>query len=196
MAPPAGRIGPNAITRMAEAITAALGPQRCAEVFQQAGLADSLQRPPEAMVDEQAVTRLHRVACELLGAACARGVGRDAGCRTGAYLLARRIPRPVQSVLRCLPARAASGVLVAAIARHAWTFAGSAHFAARGSGPVVFSLHDCPLCRGARADQPCCDFYAGCFETLFRRLVHPRTRVRETACAATGAAACCFTVRW
>ena len=48
----AGRIGPNAITRMAEALTAALGPEPTTTLFGAAGLARYLATPPERMVDE------------------------------------------------------------------------------------------------------------------------------------------------
>jgi divinyl protochlorophyllide a 8-vinyl-reductase len=50
----------------------------------------------------------------------------------------------------------------------------------------------CPICRGARADDPICDYYAATFEHLFRALIHPRIEVRETQCQAQGASACVF----
>jgi len=199
-APPAahahGRIGPNAITRVAEALLAEVGSAVRAEIFGRAGLDAYLREAPQQMVDEQEVIGLHHVLRARLAPEQARRVNRDAGARTGAYLLAHRIPRPVQGLLRVLPAPLAARVLVAAIRRHAWTFAGTADFRARGARPVGFTLAGCPLCRGARADGPCCDFYAACFEHLFRALVHERATVRETSCAAAGDEACRFDVRW
>lgn len=53
-----------------------------------------------------------------------------------------------------------------------------------------------PLCRHVRSDEALCDFYAATFEQLFRRLVDPRTQVRETACEAMGAPACRLALRW
>ena len=191
-----GRIGPNAITRTAEALQEELGAQRTGELFALAGLERYLREPPEHMVDETEVTRLQAVLHEQLEAQMARVICRGAGTRTGAYLLARRIPRAVQLLLRALPAPAASAVLLTAIRRNSWTFAGTGRFSARGLGPVTLSLHQCPLCRGAHARTPRCDFYAGCFERLFRTLVHPRSRVTETSCQANGADACRFEVRW
>jgi divinyl protochlorophyllide a 8-vinyl-reductase len=192
----AGRIGPNAITRVAEALQQEFEAGRVAELFGLAGLEEYLHRPPQHMVDEQAVMRLHAVLRTQLPAEQARRISRDAGARTGAYLLAHRIPRPVQRLLRILPARAASRVLAAAITRNAWTFAGTARFSARGGRPARFALTGCPLCRGAQSDAACCDYYAACFEHLFGALVHPRARVRETSCAAAGADACRFEVAW
>jgi len=193
---PPVRIGPNAITRVAEALRHQQGADLLAEVFGRAGLGHYLRCPPQHMVDEGEVVRLHAVLRERLGAAAARRIGRDAGARTGAYLLAHRIPRAARWLLRGLPAGAATRALTTAIGRHAWTFAGSARFAARAGRPVHLVLADCPLCRATRADSACCDFYAACFEHLFRALVHERATVRETACAALGADACRFEVHW
>ncbi len=190
------RIGPNAITRVADALGEQLGAARRAELFGCAGLDRYLLAPPAHMVDESEVTRLHQVLHQQLPPLQARGIGRDAGARTGAYLLQNRIPQPVQAVLRVLPPAAASRLLVRAIRRHAWTFSGSAALRVRAERPVRFTVSDCPLCRATRAAAPCCDYYAACFEQLFRALVHANARVTETACAAAGDDACRFEVHW
>ncbi len=192
----AARIGPNAITRVAEALIVGGGPALAQRVFERAGLAAYLREPPGQMVDESEVTRLHRELRGLLGAPAAAAVAREAGLRTAAYLLAHRIPGPVRAVLRRLPARVAARVLLHAIRRHAWTFAGSGRFEARAGRPVVLTLRDNPLCRGLRADMPVCDFYAATFEGLFRALVHPAACVEEVACEARGDAECRFELRW
>jgi divinyl protochlorophyllide a 8-vinyl-reductase len=87
-------------------------------------------------------------------------------------------------------------VLLAAIARHAWTFAGSGEFNAHVGRCVELTLHHNPLCRGWHSEGPACDFYAATFERLFRALVHPRAQVVEVSCEACGADACRFEVRW
>lgn len=193
----AARIGPNAITRLAEALREAVGEPATAAIFEQAGLARHLQRPPQEMVPETEVMRLHLQVRVALPRATAREVAREAGVRTARYLLTHRIPRLVQVVLRRLPPRLAARVLLVAIARHAWTFAGSGRFAWRvpAHGPVELTLRDNPLCRGMRQLDPACDYYAATFETLFRALVHPRARVLETACEARGEALCRFEVQ-
>jgi hypothetical protein len=68
--------------------------------------------------------------CGARWAEVAAEVARSAGRRTADYLLAHRIPKPVQALLKALPARLAARVLLSAIARHAWTFAGSGVFSA------------------------------------------------------------------
>ncbi len=191
-----GRIGPNAITRVADVLQARIGADDTSALFEHAGLAGYLLRPPQSMVDETEVRRLHGVLREDLGEAEARAVAHDAGLRTADYLLANRIPKPVQMLLKRLPARLAARVLLAAISRHAWTFAGSGRFAARVGRPVVLTLRNNPLCRSLVTAAPACDYYAATFERLFRSLVHPRAEVREITCEACGDFECRFEIHW
>lgn len=188
----AGRIGPNAVTRLAEA----LGDDLAGVVFDAAGLSRRLAEPPRRMVPEGEVIRLHRALRTVLGEADAAVASREAGRLTALYLLAHRIPRPMQWVLRRLPARLAARVLVGAIARHAWTFAGSGRFRAIPGWPLRLEIAGGPIARAAPSDHPVCAYYAATFETLFRALVSPRTTVGEVACAAMGAEACVFELRW
>jgi divinyl protochlorophyllide a 8-vinyl-reductase len=215
------RIGPNAITRLAEALLTLQGEACTARVFAHAGLLARLSQPPEHMIDEAEVMRLHAALRACVGEHEAGRVAEDAGRRTGDYLLARRIPRPVQWLLKCLPARLAARVLLQAVGRHAWTFAGSGRFAihlashieSSSASPVtsrtgshmaghsdgsciVLTLHDNPLCRGVVQDEPACAYYAATFERLFRVLVHPDARVTETECEACGGTHCRFEVRF
>lgn len=190
------RIGPNAIGQVASVLRDELGPAIAARVFHAAGLDRHLLTPPREMVDEREVHALHAALRAELPAGQAVRIARDAGRATADYLLAHRIPRPVQWLLRRLPARAAAGVLMTAIGRHAWTFAGSGAFSARAGRPTRFAIDDCPLCRGEHAASPQCDYYAATFERLFRVLVHRGARVLETHCAARGDDACRFRIDW
>ncbi|MCE2660223.1 MAG: bacteriochlorophyll 4-vinyl reductase [Rubrivivax sp.] len=195
----AGRIGPNAILQVDEAL--AQGPWSAwrVPVFKRAGLQHHLLDPPQQMVPQDEVRRLHLSLRETLGPAVATTVATDAGRRTAAYLLAHRIPRPVQWLLKRLPAHWAAPVLLKAITANAWTFVGTGRFrvlSARGTHPVLLSIEGNPLCVGLQADAPACAFYAATFETLCRALVHPTTAVREWSCEAMGHSACCFELRW
>ena len=192
----AGRIGPNAITRVAEVLPGRVGAAMTLELFAHAGLACYLRQPPQGMVDESEVMRLHAELRRTLGVPMAREVAREAGLRTGDYLLAHRIPKPVQALLKALPAPLAARTLLSAIGGHSWTFAGSGHFSYRTGRPVVLEIRDNPLARGVTAVEPACDFYAATFERLFRVLVHPASSVNETACEACGDEVCRFEVRW
>jgi divinyl protochlorophyllide a 8-vinyl-reductase len=195
-----GLIGPNAITRVAEVLPPRVGSAATWALFDSVGLVHHLRQPPQHMVDEEEVRRLHGALREQLGWDRAGAVARDAGLRTADYLLAHRIPRPVQAVLKKLPARLAARVLLAAISRHAWTFAGSGRFQAhaplRAGAPVVLRIQDNPLCRGVRAQAPACDYYAAVFQRLFQVLVHRASRVHEVACEACGDAECRFEIAW
>lgn len=196
----AGRIGPNAITRVAQVLPGVVGEQATWELFRSAGLAEYLRKPPEQMVLESEVRRLHATLRERLGPEQAARIGRAAGDATGAYLLAHRIPRPAQTVLKRLPGWLSARLLITAMSRHAWTFAGSGRFApqrpAWGARRVVLRIVGNPLCQGQQAESPACSFYSAVFERLFRTLVHPQARARETACEACGAAACEFEITW
>ena len=145
------RIGPNAITRVAEALRQSGPQERVERLFTQAGLAHYLAQPPEKMVDEREVTRLHRVLRDQLGIPAALAIARVAGVRTGDYLLAHRIPRAVQVLLKWLPARLASQILLNAIQRHAWTFAGSGELRVRKAYPPHLAIAGCCICQGALA---------------------------------------------
>lgn len=189
---PAACIGPNAVTRLAEA----LGPARAEAVFRAAGLMHRLREPPGRMVPEADVTALHRAMRERLGEDGAECVSAEAGRLTARYLLAHRIPRPLKTVLRLLPAGIAARVLVGAVGKHAWTFAGSGRFRVLPGRPMRVEITGGPIARAGRAAHPVCAYYAATFETLFAALVSPHTRVTEIACEASGDPACVFELRW
>lgn len=193
--PLTGRIGPNAILQVAQALLEhdETLPSR---VFSTAGLRHHLDTPPERMVDEDEVSRLQQALHAELGTTEARAISRRAGARTGDYLLTHRIPRRIQPILRRMPASWASRVLLHAIGKHSWTFAGSGTFHFSAKYPVSLEIAGCPICRHLHADQPVCDFYAATFEQIFRSLVHPASRCRQLSCAAAGADACVFRIEW
>ncbi|AGA91498.1 bacteriochlorophyll 4-vinyl reductase [Thioflavicoccus mobilis 8321] len=193
---PHGRIGPNAIIRIAEALRNHLGEAGADRVFSAAGLSSYLLTPPEQMVDEGAVSQLHGTLFAELGDEEAKQISWAAGQLTGDYLLAHRIPPAAQRLLRFLPPTAASRVLLKAIGNHAWTFSGTGTFAHAGNHPIEVSIANCPICRQIEATQPVCDFYAGTFERIFKALVSRKTQVHEVACQAAGAPACRFEIRW
>ena len=196
----AGRIGPNAVIRLVEALDAVESRAVTVKVFTAAGLEAYVGAPPEAMVPEDEVTLLHRCLRAEMGLPRAASVSWIAGLRTADYLLANRIPSQAQRVLKLLPRRLAAFVLLKAIGSHAWTFAGSGHFSWRfpwRRGRVLtLTFADCALCREDHAAGPCCQYYAATFERLFRILINADTVVRETACTAAGAEACVFEVRF
>ncbi|MCU0627057.1 MAG: bacteriochlorophyll 4-vinyl reductase [Gemmatimonadaceae bacterium] len=187
------RIGPNAIIQTYHALVAHGDAALAAEV-----LHDATRRTPDtlpgAMVDErEAVAMVHRVR-QVLDDDDAAAVLRDAGVRTARYLLANRIPRLAQGVMRWSPAPLAFRLLAGAMARHAWTFAGSGRFEWVTEPRTMLRIHDCPMCRDVRTSRPLCDYYAATFDTLVRTLVSHELGVREVRCRAMGDACCEFAV--
>jgi divinyl protochlorophyllide a 8-vinyl-reductase len=189
-----GRIGPNAVIRIAEALDAESRSGLARTVFRTARIEEHLAAPPAGMVPEDEVARLMAALFVELGPEAARRVAREAGRRTADYLIANRIPAPARAAFRILPKPIAARLLARSVARHAWTFAGSGRLVLQPGPPLVFEIRNGPLCRYLRTDAPACDYYVGTFERLFGRLVDRRARALEIACAAAGADACRFKV--
>jgi divinyl protochlorophyllide a 8-vinyl-reductase len=186
-----GLIGPNALTQLLPVLERAGGAELRERLLARAGVVDLPDMT--GLIDEAPVARLHQ-AMRAEVPELAPSLGWEAGVRTADYILAHRIPGPVQAVLKRLPAWAAGPVLSRAIAKNAWTFAGSGRFEVARDWPALFLIHDNPVVRGEQADAPLCHWHAGAFERLYRVLVSDRARVREVACCACGAPACRFEV--
>lgn len=183
------RIGPNAVLQLLNVLEEEGGPQLAAHVLALAGV---FELPPDTgMIDERPVARLHQ-ALRRDRPEDAPKLAWAAGEATANYIIAHRIPRPVTWLLRVLPASLGARLLSRAIAKHAWTFAGSGQFRVVSTAPVVFEIVDNPVVRGEEAHAPLCFWHVAVFETLFRRLVAPGYCAGETACCAAGSAACRF----
>ncbi len=112
------------------------------------------------------------------------------------YLLANRIPAFAQRVLKITPRPLAARILVAAIARHAWTFSGSGEFSYQFAPHLRLRIARSPICKGLCTEAPACAYFAATFERVFAEVMGSSLSVTETECAAMGAAACVFEVRW
>lgn len=191
------RIGPNALTQVADALVASGGRARAEAVFEAAGLWRRLAAPPTAMVPAAEAAALNRALFETLPREEAEAVLARAGARLGDYLLAHRIPRLAQRLIRAAPSRLGRALLYGAIRRNAETFAGADRFSAAISAQsdILTIEESAPAADMRGADGPVCGLFAGTFERLLRVLVSDRLRVREIECAAMGAPACRFAVR-
>ena len=172
-----GRIGPNALIRIAEAIDAGHGARARDAVFAAAGLAHRLERMPEDMVEEDEVRRLHAALADVLGATAAERIAADAGRRTAEYLLAHRIPRAAQTLLGVVPAGLAARILLGAIGRHAWTFAGSGAFSFAAGRPLRLQIAHSPVCADPAAAPSMRVYYAATFARVFEAILRRRVRV-------------------
>ncbi len=190
---PVGRIGPNVLIQTAHALAHRLGRDTASRVLQ-VSTHHTFDTLPTEMVDEATANALMRHLVESFGLPFARTVMRDAGERTGDYLLANRIPALARLTLPALPTRLALRILLAAISRHTWTFAGSAKVEILLGMPAVISISGCPMCAGIKSDTPICDFYVGTFHRLAQALLGPRGYADEITCEARGDSACRFTM--
>jgi divinyl protochlorophyllide a 8-vinyl-reductase len=189
---PTAQIGPNALIQLVEALRLVWGPEATRSLLVSLGLGPYADAPPQHMLPQEQVAALHTRLHGMLDAGLFKSITADAGRRTADYLLAHRIPRAVQWVLRCLPDAIAARVLCRAIAKHAWTFAGSGAFSYAWTPRLVFRLAGNPLCHRIEADAPVCDYYAATFERIFRVIVNDNWRVQEVQCEASGADFCEF----
>jgi len=191
-----GHIGPNAVIQLVAALKA-LGENEAMErLFADADRSAWIAAPPSSMIPAHEAARLHVGLRRVLPENRAEAVLSLAGRLTAEYLLAVRIPRPAQIVLKILPARLAAAVLMKAISANAWTFGGADGFSYTVGSGVEATIRANPLCEGLTAEHPSCVWHAAVFETLFRALVSPATVARETQCCAQGKDYCCFQLRW
>ncbi|MEQ8404216.1 MAG: bacteriochlorophyll 4-vinyl reductase [Oceanicaulis sp.] len=186
--PVAGLIGPNTVLQTEAALIAEGGPELARRVFERAGLAALLRNRPEAMIDQALARALFDALFAELPEPRARTLAAEAGRLTGAYILAHRIPKAAQAILKLLPARLAGPMLLKSIARHAWTFAGSGVCAVDAGPPVQLTITGNPIA------IPGCVWHAGVLEVLFQTLVSAKAQVRHTRCEHAGARACTFEV--
>lgn len=185
---PPARIGPNAIIQTGQALSALYGPGVARLIFEAAGLGHYIGALPTTMIEEREPIALFAAIQASLPRAEADRVLADAGHRTGHYILGNRIPPIPRQILPKLPAGLSSRLLVSAIARHAWTFAGSGRFEGRVTGwkrPVVtLAIAANPLA------TPGCPWHGAVFQRLFASLSGDVASVRHTQCCARGDGAC------
>lgn len=184
------RIGPNAILQHLPVLDAEIGERLRAALLHRAGV----EEPPAdaGMLPEEDVARLHHAVRLFLPDRFAR-IQRAAGLATGDYILAHRIPKLAQRLIRALPSALGARVLTMAIAKHSWTFAGSGVFRICGFAPLTLEIVENPLASHA-ADAPICDWHVAVFERLYGALVWSKLNVREVACSAQGVSACRFVI--
>jgi len=182
------RVGPNAVIQTAEALRSCLGEDATREVFQTAGHLDLLDHHPQNMIDEAVPARLFATIYETLPPALASRVSRDAGWRTANYVIENRIPAVARRILRGLPAQLSKPLLLNAIAKNAWTFAGSGDCRTHNGTPAIVEIAANPLA------MPGCDWHRAVFETMFRNLVAPNTTVSHPTCCAEAGQVCRFKI--
>jgi divinyl protochlorophyllide a 8-vinyl-reductase len=189
------RIGPNAVTQLAAAFDAQ-APHLKHAIFARAHVEHWLDTPPVDMVDETDVAHLHQHLRQNLAPDMANKLLHEAGLRTADYILANRIPRLFRVLLPRLPRSIAAKLLVSAITRHAWTFAGTGRCRTSATYPLTVEIANNPFCRHEHGAGPVCIWHEAVFTRLFAELVHPDAQAKEITCGAAGDQSCRFVILW
>jgi divinyl protochlorophyllide a 8-vinyl-reductase len=187
---PAARIGPNAVIQTLRTLEELHGSRTALAVAAEA----ECPLHPEGLIEETHFIRLVAALHRRLGPDRAITVLAGAGRRTGEYVRANRIPRPISAVLPHLPNALGLRILMAAFAHNAWTFVGSGTFRWQIGAVPELCIDGCITCRGHHAARPLGSFYAGAFEALIQSMVDARIAVTEEECLATGGRTCRFRI--
>jgi divinyl protochlorophyllide a 8-vinyl-reductase len=189
----AARIGPNAIIQTIAALREAYAPDELPGLLVGGG-EGYLSQLPREMIHEEEFHALVELLVARLGVERAGAVLYRSGERTADYVRANRIPAPFRAVLGILPAPLGLRLLLMAISKHAWTFAGSGKFSFHlGRGPWL-SIGKPVNHDTAGIAAVLCRYYCGAFTQMLRRVVSPRIGLRETSCQARGGDACVYQI--
>lgn len=161
-------IGPNAILQALPIMERILGKEESAKVLRVARIC--ALPTGETMIPEADAMRLHH-ALSMRDPFEAIEIAQEAGIGTADYIIANRIPRAAVRLLRWLPASLAAPLLMKAISKHAWTFIGSGHFAAKGGWR--FTIDRTEADDMMMPTDSLFEWYAAVFSRLYQRMVHP-----------------------
>lgn len=177
-----GRVGPNAVLQLAAVLRAEGGDVLAAKVFGAAGQGALLEAPPTAMVDERVPAALFAALWRVRPDDAPR-LAAAAGALVADYVVANRIPRAVRALLRLLPDPVAARLLLQAIHRASWTFAGSGRCAVAVPGGAL-ALDGNPI------PMPGAAWHRAVIERMAGAFLHPGTRVASLTCPGASDRAC------
>jgi divinyl protochlorophyllide a 8-vinyl-reductase len=153
-----------------------------------------LSQLPSSMIPEAEFHALAELLAARLGPEQAGAILYRSGERTADYVVHHRIPAPIHALLAVLPAPLGLRLLLPAIGKHAWTFAGSEEFRfSLGRAPWL-SIGSLVGADTSGIAAVLCRYYCGAFTQMLRRLVSRRIELRETSCQARGARACVYQI--
>ena len=182
------KIGPNSIIQTVAALEARYGKAEAEARLAVAGYGHLVGNLPSEMVEEE---KFHSLVTALDGEIERKELEEiltDSGERTAAYLMKVRIPGFFQKILKPLPPPIAFRLLLFAISKNAWTFA--------GSGDFSYTTEKTPLIT-VRVKSPTVPvvgyFYLGTFTKLLKELVNPKTRIDELTTGESGSFVCRYT---
>jgi len=182
------KIGPNSIIQTVAALEAVYGKHETEALLTIAGQGHLVGNLPSEMVEEEKFHSLVKALDREIGSDKLAGILDDSGQRTAAYLLKVRIPGFFQKLLRPLPPGLAFKLLLFAIGKNAWTFAGSGAFSyTSGHAPVITVRVTYPTLPVVG------NFYLGTFTKLLKELVNPDTKIEPSITGTSGNITCRYT---
>ena len=185
---PPGLVGPNAVVQLAVTLEEMIDRGEARSFFSRLGFEELYDTPPDEMIDQRIPAQLMRALWDHFPDEMAQAIAATAGQKTADYVIAHRIPGIAKASFRIMPRSLAAKMLLKAIRRNAWTFAGSGACEVSRDQPHLISIRENPLA------MPDCAWHVAVFERLFRRLVYGETRVSHLSCCKSGAEACTFAI--
>ncbi|MGB9751428.1 bacteriochlorophyll 4-vinyl reductase [Roseiflexus castenholzii] len=190
-----GKIGPNAIIQTVAALRDRLGDEAARATLVRGGAGDLPDHLPHELIDEREFHALVELLLEQIGEEQTNQVMARSGQLTSEYVFANRIPAFARLLLRLLPPSWGLRLLLPAMQRHTWTFA--------GSGVFAYDLTPTPsisITNGALFDTPAmaaamCAYYRGAFEQMFQKLICSRATLHDLECQARGDRCCRYAIR-
>ena len=166
------KIGPNSIIQTVAALEAAYGKTKAETMLSKIGQGYLVGNLPKEMVEEAKFHTLVGALQKEIGETATSRILQESGERTARYLLKVRIPGIFQKLVKLLPPRPAFKLLLFAISKNAWTFAGSGEFAYTMKRPPEISV------KVTFPTLPVVgNFYLGTFTALLQELVNPTTKI-------------------
>ncbi|MBF0585829.1 bacteriochlorophyll 4-vinyl reductase [Prosthecochloris sp. N3] len=186
----AAKIGPNSIIQTVAALEAKYGKAETEAILSRTGHQRLIGNLPSEMVEE---SRFHALVTDLeqdLGEQVMTHILNESGQRTAAYLLSVRIPGLFQKLLKPLPPGLAFRLLLFAISKNAWTFAGSGGFSYTTAKvpniTVRVTFPSIPVVG---------HFYLGTFTRLLKELVNPETKISASINRSGNSINCSYTCK-
>jgi hypothetical protein len=179
-----------------------VGAHGTAALLRRAGHPEWIESPPhpapESFASPESVTAIFSSLEELYGPRGGRGLGR----RLGAAVVDRHLKDlgalagVTNPTFQALPSRTRARVGLMALGRVVTGLGGFRLDVSATDQAIALSIPDCPFCVQRSLDAPGCAALVGLVDAALR-LVAPEVALssQETACRATGAAACELTVR-
>ena len=182
------KIGPNSIIQTVAALEASYGKNEAEALLTIARQGHLVGNLPSEMVEEETFHTLVKALEREIGSEKLAAILNDSGQRTAAYLLKVRIPGFFQKLLKPLPPGLAFKLLLFAIGKNAWTFAGSGDFSyTSGTTPEITVKVTFPTLPVVG------NFYLGTFTKLLKELVNPKTTIDASITGESGDITCRYT---